>query len=1072
MSKLTMMLKVLCVAALLAAIPAAAQVSSSSIRGTITDQSGLNMPNVEVVLTNTDTGFTRTVTTDDLGQYLFQLVPVGTYKVEANGKGFKRFSQTGITIEVSRQARLDAVLEPGSVNETVTVTSDAAAVNSVESSLGRTVQNSEIVNLPLVNRDVYALLKLTPGVEFSDDTSNSFGYPEQRTMINGGADGGAGSVNYFLDGGLNSAGLRNTGAVMPNPDAVQEFRVITNGYSAEFGRFSGGVIDVVTKSGTNEIHGSAFEFLRNDQLNANDWGVLTRPTLRRNQFGGTMGGPIKANKTFVFGSYSGLRQRSQDVRSSAVVPTAAQRSGDFSAVTGAIKDPFASPAANFPANQIPVTRFDPVAVKILGQYIPGSNLPGNKFQGTEAHPKDADEGLLKLDHALSEKHQLSGSYYISKGIEVLPFLGGAGSNIPWSRETLGYTQHNLNASETWTLSPALVNQFRASWIRNYGNRVDSPDTSLSDLGSKFRIQGTPSLPQISVTGFFQLGNAIGGSPAGGNTYSLRDVMSWTKNRHTFKFGGDFSLTKLIQATTLNNYGTFTFNGGRSGNALADFLLGAPNTMNQDAPVIKTDNSWYSGLFLQDDFKIHPRLVLNLGLRYDLQTPFTDPQDRKMTWIPGAKSTVIPNAPAGLLFPGDPGVSRGIVPLATKNFGPRVGLAWDPFGNGKTAVRAAGGIFYGSISGNEWNSVTDRLPFSARQQFTNVKSLSDPYANLPGGISPYPYVYDKNNVRFILPAAIAPIAQNFVWPYNYQLNFSIQQQILSDLDVTASYVGVLSHHLPFTNDVNYPIFSSSAKTSTVDQRRPIQPGTLSSVNLLQSMLNSSYHGMHLSLNKRFSRSFMLKAFYTFSKSIEGAQLQNNTTAPGAMDAGNVALDRGRTDYDRSHNLVISSVWKLDYLQNGNPMLRAIVNGWSLSGIGSFRSGAPFTVTTGSDNNADGVNNDRPNLIGDPRLSTGRSRSDLTNAWFNVNAFGPLNFLGTGNFGRDVLVGPGFKNIDLSLFRDFKIRERMTLQFRAEMTNALNLVSLSNPNATLNSPAKGTITSAQPMRQAQLGMRLLF
>lgn len=1052
--------------------PAHAQVSTSSISGIVSDAGGLAMPNVQVVATNLDTGAARSTVTDSTGAYLLQFLAIGKYKVEADFTGFKKWAQTGIALEVSRQARVDIRMDPGSVNETVTVTGDAALINTTDAQLGRTVQNAEIINLPLVNRDVYSLLKLTPGVEFSDGGTNSFGYPEQRTMINGGVDGGTGSVNYYLDGGPNLAGLRNTGGVMPNPDAVQEFRVITNGYSAEYGRFAGGVVDVVTKSGSNTVHGSAFEFLRNDQLNANIWNPPSRPPLRRNQFGGTLGGPIQHGKTFAFGSYSGLRQRSQDVRNTAIVPTAAQRSSDFSAVKTVITDPFSSNKTPFAGNIIPVSRFDPAAVAILNKWIPAANLPNNTLSTFEAHPVDANEGIVKLDHTLTDQHQLSGSYYISKGLDVTPFLGGGNSNIPWSRETLGYTQQNLNASDTWTISPARVNQFRLGYTRLYGNRVDSPATSLGDLGSKFQIQGTPSLPQITVTGFFQLGNAIAGNPAGGNTYTARDVFSWTRGRHSIRLGGEMSLNKLIQATTLNNYGTFTFSGTRSGYGLADFLLGTPSSMNQDAPVRKTDSGWYYGFFFQDDFKITRRLVFNLGLRYDLSPPFTDPQDRKMTFVAGAKSTVVPGAPVGLLFPGDPGVPRGIAYTDKNNFSPRLGLAWDPFGHGRTSIRASAGIFYGSLSANELNSVADRLPFSARQTFSNPKSLSDPYGNLPGGVSPYPYVYDKNNVRLILPAAIQPISQNFVLPATYQLNFSVQQQVAKDIDVTASYVGALARHLPFTNDLNYPIYNPATPAASADSRRPIMPGVYSSINLLQSTQNANYHGLQLSANKRFARNFLLRGFYTFSKSLEGAQLQNNTTVGGVEDANNVGLERGRTDFDRRHNFVMSGIWKLDYLQGSSPILRAVVNGWSLAGILSLRSGAPFSVLTGADTNVDGVTNDRANVVGNPVLDHNRSRNDVSNAWFNTAAFGRPDPGRDGNAARNLLDGPGLRNVDLSLFRDFKLWERMLFQVRGEVTNAFNFVNLSNPNASLNSPAFGTIRSASATRQAQLGLRLLW
>jgi len=1060
------------IALFLAGAGVQAQVSTSTIFGTVTDSSGAVAPNVEVTATNLATNFSRSATTDNEGRYQIQFLPVGTYRVEAKEQGFKTFSQSGIGIDVATQARVDPVLQVGAISENVSVVADAPLVNTADSMLGHTVQNTEIVNLPLVNRDVYQLLNLTPGVEQSTDTGNTFGYPEQRTMINGGGDGGAGSVNFYLDGGSNLAGLRNTGSVSPNPDAIQEFRVITNSYSAEFGRFGGGVVDIVTKSGTNELHGSAFEFVRNDKLNANDWGVLTRPPLRRSQFGGTLGGPIQKDKTFVFGSYSGLRQRQQDVKSSALVFDQAERGGDFSEIKTPINDPFASTKTPFPGNQIPVSRFDPAAAAILKQWIPLPNLANNGVQTVQPRPTNSDEGLLKIDHNLSQKHLLASSYYISKGNSSMGFLNGNNSNLAWSQELFTYQQQNFNASDTWLISPDSVNQFRVTLMRNYGNRVDSPAMSLGDFGSKFQVQGVPSLPNINVSGFFQLGNSIAGSPAGGNFYALRDVLSLNKGRHTLKMGGELSLSKMVQDSTLNNYGTFTIDGTKSGYALADFLLGAVKSMNQDAPEHKQTNGWYYSLFVQDDLRIHPRFILNLGLRYDLQTPMTDPQNRLLTFLPGRQSTVVPGAPLGLLFPGDRGVGRGIIGADTNNFAPRVGFAWDPFGKGRTSIRAAAGLFYGSISGNEWNSSTDKLPFAARQTFPNVKSLSDPYGVLPGGVSPYPFFYDPAHPRFILPASVSPIALDFRWPYTDQFNFSIQQQLMKDLEVTASYVGAFGHHLPFTNDVNYPIYTAAATSSNVDARRPYLPGTLSSITMLQSNMNSAYNGLQVQIDRRFARRFMLKGYYVWGKSLEGAQLQNTTTAGGAEDSNNLRLERGRTDFDRRQNFVVSGVWQIDYLKGQKAALRAMGNGWSLSGILSLRSGQPIGITSGKDNNLDGVSNDRPNLIGNPFLDPHRSRSAVTAEWFDPAAFAQPANGQDGNLARNVVDGPGFRNVDLSLFRSFKVRERMNLQFRMETINAFNLVSLSNPNGTASSPSFGKITAANQMRQAQLGLRLFW
>ena len=1047
-----------------------AQITTTTIYGTVTDRSGAIVPNADVTATNIGTNLSRTAKTGSAGEYRIDLLPVGEYQVDISAQGFKKFQRTGIVLEISRSARVDAVMDIGASTDSVTVVGDVTMVNTNNPQIGRTVDNTEILNLPIVGRNVYTLLSLTPGVD-SNANSIVLGYPEQRTMINGGVDGGAGSVNYYLDGGTNMTGLRNTGNIAPNPDAVEEFRVITNSYSAEYGRFASGVINIITKSGTNQFHGSLFEYLRNNDLNANNWGsVLATPPLHRNQFGGSFGGPLIHNKTFFFGTYSGLRQITSNFFNGAVVPTALERTGDFSQSKTKPTDP-TNNAAPFPNNMIPMTKFDPTALNILNKYIPMANSPGNIWQGSSPSPYNTDEFLAKVDHSLSDRQRISLSYYETSGHNSIP----GGGNLVWSTQNFIWRQHEANASDTFTINPNMVDQVWLTYTRNFGARLSTPQMSLGDLGSKFQIQGTPSLPQLAVSGYFTLGQAISGPEAGTNFYSIRNVLSWTKGKHTFKLGGELSLDKDIQQTLLNNYGVFSFTGtkAKSSNALSDFLLGLPITMNQDAPVLALDNFFTGALFAQDDWKVTPRLTINLGIRWDVQQAPTDPQDKEATFELGVQSKVLPpTVPTGLLVVGDPGVGRGIVSTPWTHFSPRVGFAWDPFGDGKTSIRAAGGIFYGSVSGNEWNSTSNFQPFAVREQFPNVTSLTNPYGALPGGVSPFPYIYSPKNPGFIFPAAIYGIAHDFRWPYTYQLNFSVERQIRKDLSVTAAYVGSLARRLPFAVDLNYPYYNSTATSANLNSRRPIDTNTLSTIQSVESVMNTAYHGLQITVEKRMGRHFGVKGFYTFSKSIEDATLENNTVNGGAEDFRNLSIDRGRSDFDRRHVSVTSFVWNLSYLDKANPFLKALANGWQVSSIITLQSGLPFNVTAGTDVNLDGNNNDRANLAGNPFLDPNRSRAAVTAAWFNTAAFQAPAAGTDGNTQRDLLTGPGSKVVDLSLERNFKIRERVTLQARGEATNAFNLTNLSNPTGAMNSSLFGKIVGANAMRQLQIGLRLTF
>jgi hypothetical protein len=1053
----------------LCAPPANAQATSSSILGTVTDATGAAVPNVTVTATQLDTNFTRSVQTGETGQYVIPLLPLGNYQVEISAAGFKRFVRSGIVLDLSRNARVDASLEVGDAATAITVTSDAPVVNTTDATLGRTVENAEIVNLPIVNRDVYRLLDLTPGVD-RVQMGGELGARTVITVVNG-SGSGTGSVNYFLDGGNNMNGLRNTGNVAPNPDAVQEFRVITNSFGAEFGRFAGGVIDVVTKSGTNSFHGSLFEFLRNEKLNARTWSLHgDKPPLRRNQFGGVLGGPIRKDKLFFFGSYSGLRQREVETDLGVPVPSVLERQGDFSqSGLRQLVDPVTR--VPFPNNVIPANRLDPAVQNIIKAWVPLPNKPGNRYDAVSPRPFDTDDYQFKTDYML-QSHQITGSYFRSGGQEVEPLIG----NLPYAKRIFRWKQQNFAVGDTWMISPNLLNQFRLNYVRNFGGRVPDPQTALGDYGSNFRVQGTPSLPHIVVTGYFTLGNAITGPTAGSNYYGLRDMLNLTRGRHTMKFGGEMYLEKLIHDTLLNNYGTFTFDNAttKSGDALANFLLGAPTRMNQDAPILKTNNNWYYGFFFQDDIRLHPRFTLNLGLRYDLQLPYTDQQDRGLTYVAGRQSRVVPNAPLGLLFPGDEGVGRGIIPADKNNFAPRLGMAWDPTGSGRTSIRAAAGLFYGSISGNQWNSMADRAPFTVRQTFNDVRSLTDPYGNVPGG-DPFPYVYSPSNPRWLPFAAVSGISLDFRWPYTYQFNFSVQREVVKDLSLTAAYVGSIGHKLPFQRDLNYPLNTPGATTGNVNQRRPILTGTLSNLYLIESIINNAYHGLQLNADKRMSRRFSFKSFYTFSKAMDTADMQQSNIQSNAQNLRNLALERARTATDRRHNFNLSSVWDADYFKGAPLPVRILLDHWTLSTIVTMRSGTPLTIGSGGDTNFDGQGNDRADLIGHPRLSPNRPRSEVVERWFDVTAFRAPAPGRDGTSGRNIIDGPGLKTVDLGLFRNFRLREGMDLQFRSEITNVFNFVNLNNPNTTYNASATsifGTIRSARAMREVQLGIRLVF
>jgi len=513
----------------------------------------------------------------------------------------------------------------------------------------------------------------------------------------------------------------------------------------------------------------------------------------------------------------------------------------------------------------------------------------------------------------------------------------------------------------------------------------------------------------------------------------------------------------------------------------------PTSLSQDAPVTAYTNTWYTALFAQDDFRIHPRLTLNLGVRWDVQTPPTDPQNKESTYVAGAQSTVNPGAPAGILFPGDPGVGRGVISTAWTHVSPRLGFAWDPMGDGKTSIRGGAGIFYGSLSGNEWNTTSNFEPFAIRLTFTNNNSktkstgasLSNPYRGLTGG-DPFPY-----NGQFVSGGSVFGPSPNFHWPYTYQLNFSVQRQVTSSLAVGASYVGSLSHDLPFAVDLNYPT-SAGATTANVQARRP-NPA-FGPVLSMQSGQTASYNALQITATQRMSRHVSFNAFYIYSKTFDSVQLQNSTTQGLVQDFANMAADRGRADTDMRHQVVVAMTWQPDYYTGNNAVLRHVTHGWSVSPILKVHSGFPFTVMNGADANLDGNNTDRARLVGDPMtgncLNPNGTPGPAVGAaacWFNNTAFArnaPTNGAPVdGNSPRNFLNQPAYRDVDLAIFRTFKVSERFNMQLRGEALNVFNMVNLNAPSAT--APANsalpgnfGAITSAQTMRQVQLGLRLAF
>jgi hypothetical protein len=1085
-----------------------AQQITGSIVGTVKDQQGAVVPGASVKATNVDTGFSRVATTANDGAYRIEYLPVGKYRVEVEMAGFQKFVQENIVLAVDQTQALNVTLDVGAASQTVTVTTAPVLVDTTSAVLGRTVQPAEIIGLPLVNRNAYAELSLTPGVQSNSasgatNASNSnpngtpnyqIGVPSTQVIVNGGIDGGVPMVSFFLDGGSNMTGIRNYGNPLPNPDALEEFRVETSNFSAQYGRMSSAVVTAVTRSGGNQFHGSLFEFVRNTDLNATPWNSSLNAPYHRNQFGGTVGGPVKQDKAFFFFSYAGLRQTVGQFLSGGVVPTTLERQGDFTQskvipnLPGTkTKVDGTNSSANCQTPKVgcvPAGILDPTAANIIGKYIPLPNSANNSWTGFFTGPTNQDEYLGKYDQVLGDKDHLSATYFYLNTTQNAN--GSSTANLLWDINQSFSKQQNLNLNDVHTFGPTTINQVWFNFTRVAGGRVNLPQISLGDLGSNFTIQGPKALPNINVSGYFNNGGALAGPVTTTDFYSLRDLVSMTKGKHSINFGAELALDKNMIVGNLDNFGVFSFQTSApttTGNALGDFVTGQVNTMEQDTPYHGLLSDWHTAFFVQDEYRVTPRVTANLGLRWDIDVPPVESSNLTGTFVPGVQSTVIPTAPLGLLYPGDKGVPRGIVDLRWHHISPRVGFAWDPFGDGKTAVRAAAGIFYGSVSGNEWNQPANAQPFAIRQTFNSITSLTNVYGNkasFPNG-DPFPYTYSPSNPRFLPAASVESISQNTQWPLVYQINTAIQRQLPSQVSLTAAYVGTLSHDLPIMIDDNYAPYAPGASTSqtSINARRPYDPGVLGQNIFLISNQTASYHSLQISAHRPLTHNLMLNGFYVLSHSFQSS----NESAVGlatAQDFAHLEEERGPTDNDRRHTASVSGIWNLDYYKGSNSFMSQLANHWTISSIAILYSGAPVNIVTGSNKNDDSANNNRPNLVTGQNafLDPHRSRAVAAAEWFNTAAFasnGPGLGIGPygadGNAPRDYLRAPGYRDIDLGLFRNITF-ERFTLQFRGEATNAFNLVSLNAPTANLASSLNGKITSAASPRLIQLGARLTF
>ncbi len=1042
-----------------------AQTVTGTILGTVTDSTGARVPGATVRAIDTLTGEARSTNANHDGDYMFPALPVGQYRIETEAGGFKKFVRQGIALNVNQNARVDARLEVGQVTEEILVTGEAPQVDTRQVQVGSLVDSRRVTDLPLNGRNVYSLVSMLPGVSGASLSSQPDTGLGSRINVNGSR---SLQSTFLLDGGLNNGVWRSGGLVSPNPDAVEEFRLITSNYNAEYGRSSGGVINVVTKSGGNGFHGSLYDYLRNDALDARSFFQPSVTKLRQNQFGGSLGGPIRHDKLFFFGSYQGERTRSSQFANNARTPTTAQRSGDFSALPANQRPKDPDTGAPFPNGIIPALRMDPVALNLL-KIVPLPNTPDGRVEALRPLTEDYDHYLAKSDYLISSAHRLSLSYFFVRADNFFPFSNAnRATNIPdYDPVRIPAHQTNITANETWTVGPSLLNQFTGSFLRVPSNREHKNRLSWPDWGSKLALGSLPSVvPQITVTGAWQ-GGSDGEKDELDQVLQLSDSVTWIRGSHSVKTGGSFVYLYYDFNGTSRSAGLVGIGSSFTGNAMADFQLGRAASFdlsNGFTPHLRSRN--WAG-YLQDDWKISRRFTLNLGLRYELFTPYVDTNDRLQQFRPGQQSTVFRNAPVGLVFPGDAGVPPGLVPTDRNNFAPRLGLAIDPFGDGKTSIRAGYGVFYSVGFAGLANSNVGQ-PFQIDVTAFGTPSFVDPFANAGGNPFPIP----AGSSRFVLPVTAAQMSPETRNAYVQQYSLTIQRQLARAVSLDVAYVGNTSRKLQLQRDLNQAVFTpGKSTTANVNDRRPMLPGTYALISGAETGASANYNSLQVTLNRRFANGFTLLANYTFSKTIDlQSSDQLGVQNLFFVDSNNLRLDRGLSDIDLRHAFNLSFVWNLPQVDRWGFVGRRILSGWQANGIGRIRGGSGFSVVSGVDSNLNGVNNDRPDLVGDPILDTGRSKPEKLARYFEPTAFRSAALGSNGTAGRNILLGPGSVNWDLSLFRDFALTERYRLQYRAEFFNALNHANFSNPNANLSNANVGRILGANSGRIIQFGLRL--
>ena len=1072
--------------------PGCAQQTTARLSGAVADTSGASIPGAKVTILNTGTGLTMSVATGADGAYFFPQLPVGSYQLTVEKSGFETYVQKGIVLTVDESATQSVNLKVGAASEQVTVTANANMLTTSTGTVSQLIDQKRVVDLPLNGRDANTLVFLAPGTA---NTTNNYClyncqggvYPSaQEASVNG---GGTANVNYQMDGTDHNDSFVGTNLPFPNPDAIQEFSLQSSSMTAESGN-SANVVDIITKSGTNEFHGDVFEFIRNGDLNARDYFAPSQDTLKRNQFGGAVGGPIKKDQLFFFGTYQGTRITQSSAGVVQFVPTAAERTGNFGALCSSydqngmcqsvdgtqLIDPVSG--APIPYNQIPQARLSAPALKML-QQIPAPNGPNGEvtFPGPTLVEND-DQFMPKIDWNRG-RNRLSGRYFYSNFTEPPDIAASQKNLLAMDPNGNAVKVQTVAVNDSYTVSPTLLFTTSFGWDTQVGGPRTGAAQSFGNYGIQIAVPQIPQMDGFNVGGYFNFGSSQFGDYNRGDK-TFREAVTWQKGRHELIFGGQLTrVNQNINGTDVQG-GEFSFTNQLSGSNLADFMLGQVSSFYQDGGQYSSFIGGEYNLFAQDNWRVNDKLTVNLGVRWDPFWPYTETHNRVNCYVPGEQSQRYPNAPTGIIYGGDPGCPSGRGMFSNVyNFAPRLGFAYS-LGN-SMVLRGGAGIYYTQPQTSFVNGQTSTAPFAPSFLFTDV-SFQDPYGSA-GVANPFPADYGGGapgpTATFTLPVDVESTFQrNFHLSTLATWNLLLERQFQKTWLFSLSYVGNTGYDLSSNQEgeqnLNPAIYIPGQSTEDNTQQRRINPN-FALVYQVNSGYHSAYHALQVNLQRRLSGGLSILANYTWSHQLDDFPPTNNL----ATDPFNRHFDWGNSLDNVPNIFHLSGIWQIPH-PNWTGSAARLVNGWELTSIVTWQDGFPFTLYSGVDNSFSGEGSDRPDFTGSnlsQAILKNQPRKQMIAEYFNTSLFVP-NAIGTyGNIQKNALRGPGYFDTDLGLIKDTKITEKTTFQFRAEFFNAFNTVNFSAPGNTLGTGTFGVITStAGPLngtfRVLQFAGKIMF